>query len=186
MLGRTHLAVGVAGALLLGDTNLAGLGAAAVGSLLPDLDQGNSIASKALSPFSRKTGPAGVVFLGAMYWLKALKHNQYMPFAVSGAVILLVLALTTRHRTFTHSIAGMLLATGLVWLALPKLAAPFLLGYALHLAADMLSGKVGLIWPIPLELGVRLTPTGGLIDLAVRLGSIAIIATSLLPSLKKL
>ncbi|NSW83912.1 MAG: metal-dependent hydrolase [Syntrophothermus sp.] len=182
MLGRTHLAVGAAGAFLLTGAGLPGIGAAAVGSLLPDLDQENSLAARAFSSFGRKTGPAGMVFFGALYWWNTLTHShiKHQPALIGLAAVFLAAALTSRHRTFTHSLLGLAVSAGLVWAVLPKLAASFALGYALHLAADMVSGRVTLLWPNPIKIGTCLAPTGGMVDLAVRLVSAAYIAANLI------
>jgi inner membrane protein len=78
-------------------------------------------------------------------------------------------AMLTGHRTFTHSLAGI----GIYGIAISILGHHFgvstisvglILGYALHMAADAVSGGVPLLWPIRTRIGVGLVRTGRLTD----------------------
>lgn len=75
------------------------------------------------------------------------------------------------HRTFTHS----LLALIAVWLVLTpfshELALVAVAGMAAHIFGDMLTGKVQLLWPVPISIGLSVPRLGyHLIDRTVRYG----------------
>ena len=103
---------------------------------------------------------------------------------LTGAFLLtawLVGAMFTAHRTFTHSLPGIIVfgagvelaiqGHALEWLGQHELGmlgvvAPigFLVGYALHLAADIPSGGVPLLWPWGKRFGTHLMKSGGVWD----------------------
>ncbi|MHB1681498.1 MAG: metal-dependent hydrolase [Bacilli bacterium] len=90
---------------------------------------------------------------------------------IVGAVALAIWAFgaaLTPHRTFTHSLPGLVvLAVGLldsVPGAVHSLSMAILLGYGLHLAADIPSGGVPLAWPYPKRIGMHAVKTGGAVD----------------------
>jgi inner membrane protein len=88
-------------------------------------------------------------------------------------------AMFTKHRTFTHSLSGLLVfAVGVItamqgvelvrWLThyhvgVIATVAPagFLLGYILHMTADAPAGGIPLFWPWGKRFGGRLVKTGG-------------------------
>ena len=113
---------------------------------------------------------------------------------ISGAVVLtawLVGAMFTTHRTFTHSLPGFFVFTVSVitvmqgagithWLdkyhvGVIATVAPagLLLGYFLHMLADMPTGGVPLFWPWGKRVGLHLIKTGGSWDHLI--GGIALI-----------
>lgn len=83
------------------------------------------------------------------------------------------------HRTITHSVlgavaTGMLFATLLadITKGLPASAVlwPWMLGYATHLLLDSITTDgVPLLWPYGQRFGLRLDPTGGVLELAYTL-----------------
>lgn len=78
-------------------------------------------------------------------------------------------ALLTGHRTCTHSLVGLALWGVGVWtiaasLHQPMLADAAILGYALHLAADIPSGGIPLFWPWHKRQGGHVVATGGSVD----------------------
>lgn len=165
MRGSTHVAIGVSAALLAGQPWY-GVAAAALGSLLPDIDEpgsiiGSKVPGSALGRVGRAAAGGLVLYLG-------IKGNNRL--AIVSGVGLLALAFIP-HRGITHSLLALVLA----WLGaralLPGAALPFAVGYALHLMADALTpAGVPLLWPWPKNVGVPLVRTNGWID---RLGGVA-------------
>jgi inner membrane protein len=101
---------------------------------------------------------------------------------ISGAVVLtawLIGAMFTKHRTFTHSLPGLIVfAIGIItamqgvelvrWLShyhvgVIATVAPagLVVGYILHMAADTPAGGIPLFWPWGKRFGGRLIKTGG-------------------------
>ena len=71
---------------------------------------------------------------------------------VAGAVAFIALCAIgafSGHRTFCHSLLGLALFSAAVWAVCPALAAPFAVGFASHLALDLLNKqKLQLFFPL--------------------------------------
>ncbi|MHB1681289.1 MAG: metal-dependent hydrolase [Bacilli bacterium] len=103
--------------------------------------------------------------------LLALYAGVSKSLPITGAAALAVWsfgAALTAHRTFTHSLPGLvMLASGLFYSvpgAYGSLSMAVLLGYGLHMAADAIAGGVPLFWPWTKRQGVHLVQTGSAID----------------------
>ncbi len=88
-------------------------------------------------------------------------------------------AMYTPHRTFTHSLLGIVTFGIAVISILAKyhlmiVADGLILGYALHMAADSIAGGVPLLWPWAKRQGIRLVQTSSIIDHLI--GGIAALA----------
>ncbi|MCL6445466.1 MAG: metal-dependent hydrolase, partial [Alicyclobacillus sp.] len=183
--------------------------AAAVGALVPDLDQPDSLMSHEFGFLARipvfamlaglvvalhkqTSVTAWVLMVVLAYVISAQKNfSRIMGLVIAGTGIVylgsaaaipltaslslavwIMGAIFTKHRTFTHSIIGFALYAfgveqsmhGLKHIHLGMAVAGLILGYALHLAADIISGGVPLMWPWERRWGVRLVTTGGLLD----------------------
>ncbi|WP_177221407.1 metal-dependent hydrolase [Neomoorella thermoacetica] len=168
MRGSTHLFSGLAAASLL-STNLPGLGMAALGALLPDIDQPGSMISREVAgvPFGGiGRGIVGIAILGA--W-----HQTRLPLLLPVGIAFVALAFL-HHRGITHSLSGLMLA----WLAIKTLGwpqVPFLIGYGIHLAEDLLTPSgIPLLYPWQERMRVPLAQTGGLIDRTLGLAALAL------------
>lgn len=111
----------------------------------------------------------GLIGAGLLY----LGWDKHIPLVA--AVVLavwIVGAMFTKHRTFTHSLPGLILFSVGVWMSLHTFhaihldtaAIGLIVGYALHMAADAVAGGVPLFWPWSKRQGVRLVKTGGGMD----------------------
>ena len=83
--------------------------------------------------------------------------------------IWLVVTAFSAHRTFTHSLLGLILlswAEVFIGMKLHQVwvGETFILGYVLHLFADAIAGGVPLMWPYPKRFGVALVKTAGMFD----------------------
>lgn len=190
MTGRTHLAVGVAAALVAaGPTaGLTGLTVAAaggaVGAVLPDLDVRDTA-----HPWRERLARVGAaVLLVCALALDAARGASLARAATErglgpvllGAVALLALACAARlsaHRSFAHSLlalAGFTVATHLVC---PPLAPSVALGFATHLALDALNHcGLRLLWPLRHGFAADLCKTGGVADACLLVAALAAIA----------
>ena len=158
MRGVTHASAGVAGSLIFLPVSIYGLGLAFMGSLLPDIDEPNSLISR-YSFLGNKT----VRFLvGGGLLIAGIHYN----FLIPPGLFLLALSFVP-HRGVTHSLLCWLLTGAIMWLLLPEYALYFAIGYLLHLLADMVTGGVPLLWPKKERVSVFLGHTGGVVDYAV-------------------
>lgn len=193
MTGKTHLAAGVAAALLAAGpaAGLTGLVAAAAGgaagAVLPDLDVRDTA-----HPWRERLTRAGAAALlvgalvadGAAGWpLVRRAAGAGLGSVALGAVSLAALCCAARlsaHRSFSHSLpalAGFAAATHLVCAPL----APFVaLGFATHLALDLLTYRgLRLLWPARRGLSLGLCHTGGVVDACCLVAALVIAVASL-------
>jgi inner membrane protein len=182
MTGKTHIAVGAASALALAHAGLADptpalacLAAGAVGGLLPDADVASSEASRQLRrawALLAVVVAAAAVADGALGF--ALLPHLALAIAslgmpqVAGIAILVAVCACGRasgHRGFSHSLVALAASHAAVRLALPTVAAAVAVGYASHLALDLLNKKPErLLWPMASGQRLGLFKSGGLAD----------------------
>ncbi|HJF44771.1 metal-dependent hydrolase [Thermophilibacter provencensis] len=193
MTGKTHLAAGVGAALLAAGpaAGLTGLVAAAAGgaagAVLPDLDVRDTA-----HPWRERLTRAGAAALlvGALVadaatgWpLVRRAAGAGLGSLALGAAALAALCCAARlstHRSFSHSLpalAGFAAATHLVCAPL----APFVaLGFATHLALDLLTYRgLRLLWPARRGLSLGLCHTGGVVDACCLVAALVIAVASL-------
>lgn len=160
MLGKTHMAAGVAVSLgvLMPDTPkemLLCLTAAAVGGVISDIDVSTSDARRGFNRFLRAAGLAAAVSLivECCFHLGIFRMIQRRGYAVSllglGCFVLICLFGKSKpHRTFMHSLLALALLTGAVYVMLPAAAVSFGLAMASHLVLDVFNKKrVKLLYP---------------------------------------
>ena len=151
MMSKTHIAVAVAASLaVLLPTSaigcLAAVAGGAVGGNLPDIDiRSNSHCRDAL--YGRII--AGAIAVSALAadchhdgGVCAYVIGHFGATTVAGAAALVALCAIgalSGHRTSSHSLLGLALFSTAVWAVCPALATPFAIGFASHLALDLLN-----------------------------------------------
>ena len=138
MLGHTHLVMGTAAALAILPpkdlpTLVLGLGVSALGGLLPDIDVGTSDSHKKADFI---TGIAGIIaaaviiadwFFNAGIKDSLMANENLLKIIIPIMIFIAVCAYGkgTKHRTFMHSIMGLVIFTACVGMAIPSAAAYF-------------------------------------------------------------
>jgi inner membrane protein len=61
------------------------------------------------------------------------------------------------HRTLTHSLLFIILASTIFYPFSPLVALATMAGIAVHIAGDMLTGRVQLLYPLPRRLGIKVS-----------------------------
>jgi membrane-bound metal-dependent hydrolase YbcI (DUF457 family) len=94
-------------------------------------------------------------------------------------------AMLNGHRTFTHSLVGIGtygIAINILGhhLGVGTISLGLILGYALHMVADAVSGGVPLLWPIPTRIGVGLIRTGRLTDHLIGVAATLVFVTDVI------
>lgn len=193
MTGRTHVAVGVAAALVAAGPE-AGLpalalaaGGGAVGATLPDLDvrdpahpHRDRLARVATAALLVAGVGADAATGGTL--LRAATAAGAAPLAL-GALALAGLLCATRlssHRAFSHSLLALVGYAAAVWLVAAPIAPSVALGFASHLALDTLNHRaVRLLWPLRDGAALGLCRTGGVADSCVLVAALAVAAVAL-------
>ena len=151
MLGKTHMAVGVAASLLLLQPRtlpelILGAGAAAVGSVISDIDCGTSESSRRADQiiFVSETIVIGIAAVEAHWHLglyqRLMSNSSVSHIVLACAAFLAVCAYgkKTPHRSFLHSFLTGGLLMSCVGVFLPMLVSYFGIAFASHLALDFL------------------------------------------------
>lgn len=160
--GNTHLALGLtAGAVAVGVTGAGGhlleatgmVLIASLGSLVPDIDEDNSLLNNLLFKSIRYRSVA-LAALGGIFALFALLQGLDWWIFFSGIYAVAVAFIP--HRSFTHSFLSMGIVTWITYLAHPPYALAMALGYFSHLLADAVTvGGVPFFWPWKKRIGLR-------------------------------
>lgn len=129
---------------------------AAIGSTISDIDVGSSKPRKELNKIIAISIGSFVSLLIIDYIFKInifsiIQSQEHFYQFCFGFVTFLALSIygsTTNHRSFTHSIIGLIAFTGAAWITYSALALPFLIGMISHILLDTLNTKkVRLLYP---------------------------------------
>lgn len=162
MTGKTHMSIGVGTATLLMHTKdvkiiIGGTILVLVGSLIVDIDCKKSKGSKLLKELF-----ASAIIITLLGVFLHSKSNVNILIYITGNKSLLqmvpaVLLLTTMiiigkfssHRSFTHSIIGIMGFTAPIYMLVGTLYSWFLIGFMTHIFADILTKeKVRILYPV--------------------------------------
>ena len=178
MLGKTHMAVGVAASLLLLQPHtlpelILGAGTAAVGSVISDIDCGTSESSRRADQiiFVLETIVIGIVVVEAHWHLglyqRLMSNSSVSRIVLACAAFLAICAYgkKTTHRSFFHSfLAGGLLMSS-VGVFLPILVPYFGIAFASHLVLDFLNHKgEQLLYPYRKRFSLGICSASGLVN----------------------
>ena len=194
MLGKTHMAVGVAASLLLLQPHtlpelILGAGTAAVGSVISDIDCGTSESSRRADQiiFVLETIVIGIVVVEAHWHLglyqRLMSNSSVSRIVLACAAFLAICAYgkKTPHRSFFHSfLAGGLLMSS-VGVFLPILVPYFGIAFASHLVLDFLNHKgEQLLYPYRKRFSLGICSASGLVNrLCLFCGSVLSVGVTL-------
>lgn len=199
MLGKTHMAVGVAAALaVLHPKTLAELvfvsGISGLGAVISDIDVGTSESHKEADKIITL---AVIIMIGIgvldYYWKLGIwnqvksNHSIYQ-MVVAGIVFVGICTYGKEkpHRSFMHSFLAMGILAAVIWVIYPMAASWFVIGFLSHLALDILNyKKVQLFYPEKKGVCLRWFHAQGMAnDIAFITGILVIAAEAVLFFLK--
>ena len=178
MLGKTHMAVGVTASMLLFQPNtlpelIFGAGAAAIGSVISDIDCSSSESSRRADKiiFAAETIVIGIAAVEAHWHIglyqKLMSNSSVSRIILACAAFLAICAYgkKTPHRSFMHSfLAGGLLSSS-VAVFLPMLVPYFGAAFLSHLILDLLNRKgEQLFYPYQKRFSLGICSASGLIN----------------------
>lgn len=194
MLGKTHMAVGVAAAIAVMQPQtlpilVTGMGAAAVGAVISDIDIDTSETHKEatrimiLALFS----VAVVAVVDNIFRLEIIQRmlqNSSIVRIIIGCLVFFIccaVGRNTPHRSFMHSILSMAILTVAVWLIFPLAAPYFSIAFLSHLTIDILNHKrVKLLYPLKRGYCLGLCHAKGLVNSALFLSASCIVAAEII------
>lgn len=174
MTGKTHLSLGATAALSLTmdmpiKSKALILGFSLIGSLTPDLDHPRAKINQKLLIFKNGISKFLLYFtLGciSIYFHFISDNEVFLPLG-----IVLILLGYSSHRSFTHSILGLFLASVVVRIISEKYGLidmyyGFLLGYTTHLVADFFNPRgIQIFYPLKKRFSAPITiKTGGKLE----------------------
>lgn len=157
MTGKTHTAIGMAIGFTLAfkkpvDTQLAIITAATIGALAPDLDHPKGeLNQKILLINNNFYKTAFYLIVGLVFFYIYTQKNS--PLFILLGLFSFTLSISS-HRSFTHSIPGLVLFSAIIKLILQEYSLypidkGFILGYISHLLADCFTAKgIKLFYPL--------------------------------------
>lgn len=178
MQGKTHLVVGITSALLIMQPNafndlVIGIGAAAVGSLISDIDVETSVSHKKADYIVRGSILmililAALDFSGKMSVWNHISANELWIHKIVGLCILLVICAYGKeqpHRSLMHSLIVLAALGWCIKLLIPSAYMYFCIGLLSHLGLDVFNKKgIQLFYPYKKRYCLRLCSSGGKVD----------------------
>ncbi|MFL0252369.1 metal-dependent hydrolase [Clostridium neuense] len=190
MTGKTHMAIGVASAAAFLSTSnptpqkfIIGLSLGMMGALMPDID----IKTSKISSFGRTVlayifvilAVAGFVVYKGNIHLNQIKFS-YKPNSMIeyGAIVILscvIFSKLTKHRSFSHSILGLILFYVGFRLLIGEISTYFAIGFISHIAADLITNNgVELLYPMKSKMSLKLVKSGSKLDYIIGTASFAL------------
>ncbi len=175
MLGKTHMAVGIAAAMAIVDPKslpelVVGLSAAGVGAVISDIDVGTAEAHRdanviiilAMAAVAVAAGIEKVFHIGIV---QRIMTNSNAARIVMGCVVFLVICAVGKqmpHRSMMHSFLVLGILTVCVYVAIPMAVPYFTIAFASHLFTDIFNfKKVRLLYPLPGGICLKLFHADG-------------------------
>lgn len=154
MLGKTHMAAGVAASLLLMQPKniqelVLGTGVAAIGAVISDIDIGTSDSHKEADKIIAMAAVAVTAMIAVEciwhvgLYRRIMRNSSAARMAVAAASFLIIcdFGMKRPHRSFMHSVLALVLLTGCTAIFLPLAAPYFAAAFISHLALDLLNRK---------------------------------------------
>lgn len=178
MLGKTHMAVGVAAGLAIMHPHniqelIVGTGTLAIGSVISDIDIGTSDSHKDADKIIALACLAcfAVVVLESILHLGIYRHlmrsSSLRRIMIGLAAFLLLCAFGKEqpHRSFMHSIPALLLLTGCIEIIFPLAKPYFIIGFVSHLMLDLFNRRdERLLYPLKWGLSFGMCSSKGLVN----------------------
>lgn len=195
MTGKTHTAVGVAASMFVTQPStlkemLLCLGVSIIGSVISDIDVTTSESHQTLNKILGVILLVSILLAFVEYqWsvgiLSAMLSNSTYARLFLGAVIFLGICIFGKeqpHRSFLHSISGLLLLSMSVYILSPALVPYFAVAMASHIIIDTLNHKqVKLFYPLPGGIRFGLCSADGIVNsLLFKVGSLVVFVECIL------
>lgn len=194
MLGKTHLAVGIATTMVIMRPTflpelVVGLGAASVGAVISDIDVGTTEAHKDADVITAMA-VASIVAVGLLEKFfnlgitNRIMADSNMFRIVAGILVFIGVCAVGKqmpHRSMMHSILALVLLSVCIYAVFPMAAPYFAIAFASHLVTDLFNfKKVMLLYPIKGGICLKLFHAKGIGNTVLFLAGSAIAAIEVL------
>ena len=183
MTGKTHMMVGTAVGIGVAtyfnfppESSLVLVGCSIFGSLLPDIDHPHGKLNQSILPVKSKLFKALVYLLIGAGFIYLDFKMDYVFLRILG--IALIITGFSQHRTFTHSVLGLIFFSSVVYLISKEFGIMsayigFVAGYVSHMVADFMTRSgIPIFYPYDKNFTFPLSiTTGGVYEQLVLLGA---------------
>ena len=196
MLGKTHVAVGVAVTAITAKTlNLNPMDPmiifpGIIGALAADIDIDGSTITERINELIKTIIIFAVLYVFLNKYFPQTNFSKLLSFKIDnrtfvpGIILLFIFSIFSRitgHRGFSHSLLGVIAFTFSVYLIYKPFTIWFIAGYISHIIIDLLNYKgIPLFFPLKHNFQIGLCKAGGIVDKVIALVGIFIFAVSLL------
>lgn len=196
MMGKTHTAIGMASVVILSSDKIIEnlnnivpiITITSLASILPDIDKKGSTISNKINKLV-----FNILFYSSIAIYVIYKTKYFNNINISSTVndiqvnsqfivglvlmtILIVYSKLTEHRSFTHSILGVILYSLSFALINKGMLHYFIIGYIMHLVADFFTDKgIEILYPIRKKFNFHLISTKSLYEYLIRYGCYAVL-----------
>lgn len=187
MTGKTHMTIGVAAsAAFLSISHptpqkfIIGLSLGMIGALMPDID----IKTSKISSFGRTVfayifvilAIAGfVVYKGNIHFSQIKfnhKPNSMIEYGIIVVASCVAFSKLTKHRSFSHSILGLILFYIGFRMLIGEMSSYFAIGFISHILADLITNNgVELMYPMKSKVTLKLVKSGSKLDHIIGIAS---------------
>ena len=178
MIGKTHMAVGVAVSLAFLRPKtiqelILGTGISAVGAVISDIDSGTSESHKEANKIIFVSFLAAAAMIAVEYkwhvgiYQMIMRDSSVARVVIAAAVFLVICAYGKEqpHRSFMHSLLALVLLTGCTDIFLPDMIPYFQIAFLSHLVLDFLNLKgLRLFYPLQGRVSLGLCSSRGIMN----------------------
>ena len=179
MTAKTHIATGTCLTVLMMQPDsikylTLGIAGGVIGSIIPDIDSKNSDVNQLFDKVTIITLLTIVICSFIEYFFHIgiykliFKKNNKEEIIISSILffIMCIIGSRTHHRSFTHSIIGLILYTFIISISLPKIIInSFVIGYVSHILLDLLNRKgIKIFYPFKKRYCLDLCDSDGIIN----------------------
>lgn len=187
MTGKTHMTIGIAAAAAFLSTVqptpqkfIIGFSLGMIGALMPDID----IKTSKISNFGRTVLAyifvmlviVGFIIYKGNIHLNSIKFNYKPTSNVEYGVIIIAICILfsklTKHRSFSHSILGLILFYIGVRMIIGEISLYFAIGYISHIVSDSITNNgIELMYPMKKKVAFKLVKSGSKLDYIIGIAS---------------
>lgn len=176
---KTHVATGAALTLMLMQPDnikylTLSLAGGVIGSIIPDIDSKNSETNQVFDKVTIITLLTIVVCIGLEYFFnigiyKLIAKRTNIEEIITTLILFFIMCIIgsrTNHRSFTHSILGLIIYSLILYISLPKVfIISFMIGYISHILLDLLNHKgLKLFFPLKKRFCFDLFDSSGVVN----------------------
>ena len=179
MTAKTHIAAGTCLTVLMTNPDnikylTLGIAGSVIGSIIPDIDSKNSETNQLFNKVTIITILTIIIcslieyFFHIGLYKLIFKKNNIEEIIITSILffVMCIIGSRTNHRSFTHSIIGLIIYSYITTISLPRIVViSFIIGYISHIFLDLFNHKgIRLLYPLRKRFCLDLCDSDGIIN----------------------